>query len=122
MITGKLNLAALTHVKQNIKSSKTGQSVKCLVIPIEGNKLFEGKEGAVYLDIVAFPMKEPKDYGTHIIKQSFSKDVREGMSEEEKTSQPILGNLKADGGGQRQEANNDAGGGKEFEEGDDLPF
>jgi len=76
----------------------TGQTglVECLVIPIEVNKLFKGDKG-IYLNIVGFeidPAKRKEGIkDTHIIKQSFSKDVREAMSEDELRSLPILGNL-----------------------------
>ena len=119
MITGKLNLAALKHVVFEQKG-KSGM-VKGIFIPIEANTLFEGKEGAVYLDLVAFEMKEKKDYATHIVKQNFSKEVREKMSDEEKSAQPILGNLNADSGAPR-EANNNPEPGAVFTPEKDLPF
>jgi len=121
MNTGKINLAGLQHVIQT-KKGKSGD-VKCLVIPIEQNHLFHSdNSGAVYLDIIAFEMKEAKDYGTHIVKQSLPKDVREAMSEEDKKKQPILGNLLIDGSGgiPSAQSNNAAEG--VLSENDDLPF
>lgn len=117
MITGKLNLAALTHVK-----FKSDKGADCILIPIKENNLFFSEKGAVYIDIIAFDMKEPKDYATHIVKQSFSKEVRETMTESEKNNQPILGNLKTLSG--ISEASNDVGEGKIFdaESKDGLPF
>jgi hypothetical protein len=94
-ISGKLNLLNLHGVVKMIK----GQSgmVECLVIPLEINSLFKGEKG-IYLDIIAFevdPAKrnaESKD--THLIKQSFPKDIRDLMSEEDLKKLPILGNLQ----------------------------
>ena len=106
MITQKLNLAALKHVKMEMPG-ESGK-VKGLFIPISANQLFEGKDGAVYLDLIAFEMKEPKDTATHIIKQSFSKDVRDKMTEDEKKALPILGNAKIGGSASSTPSNNAA--------------
>lgn len=120
MDTGKLNLAALHHVVQKQKG-KTG-TFECLVIPIEKNNLFKSdKTGAVYLDLIAFGLKEPKDYQTHLVKQSLPKEVREAMSDEEKKAQPIIGNLNMKGEGGFTEANNNAAN-EVLDAGDDLPF
>ena len=94
-ISGKLNLLQLHAVRKMI-TGKLG-AVECLVIPIEKNKLFVGEKG-IYLDLIAFeidPAKrnaESKD--THLVKQSFSKEAREVMGEDELKSLPILGNLQ----------------------------
>jgi len=94
-ISGKLNLLQLHAVRKMI-TGKLG-AVECLVIPIEKNKLFVGEKG-IYLDLIAFeidPAKrnaESKD--THLVKQSFSKEAREEMGEDELKSLPILGNLQ----------------------------
>ena len=121
MIGGKLNLAQLKHVVQK-KKSKSGE-IECLVIPIDSNHLFKGKDGNVYLDIVAFEIKEPKFDDTHVIKQSLPKEVREKMSEEEKHAMPIFGGLNTNlGSGSSQTPNNAAPDGATLDEDDDLPF
>jgi hypothetical protein len=119
MITGSLNLSALKHVIMETKG-KSGQ-VKGVFIPLEANDLQQHENGNVYINVVAFEMKEPKDYATHIVKQSFPKEKRESMSKEEKDAQPILGNLKTTAPNSG-DANNNAGGGQTFMEDDDLPF
>ena len=120
MITGKLNLAALIHVKMEV-NGKQGKTAG-IFLPIKNNSLFEGKEGAVYLDIVGFEYKEPKDFATHMIKQSFSKEALGKMSDEEKKALPILGNVKVGDGGHK-DAVNDAEPGKVFDPTiDNLPF
>jgi hypothetical protein len=93
MITGKLNLLNLHAVKRFEKG--VAGPVECLIIPIEKNKLFVGEKG-VYLDIVAFEIKDKKDDSKddYLIKQSFSKDERAKMSEEQLRSVPILGSLR----------------------------
>lgn len=118
IIFGDINLAAFKHVKMKTKG-KNGE-VKGIFIPFDANRLKEHKKGGVYFNIVAFQLKEPTDYGTHILKQSFTKEQREKMSEEDVKEQPIFGNLNVDN--TPSETNNDAGGGKEFTESDDLPF
>ncbi len=117
-ISGKINLAQLHHVVQT-KKGKSGD-VECLVIPIKANHLFKSEKGHVYLDLIAFDVKEPKD-DTHIVKQSFPTEVREARTEEENKAQPILGNLNANFGGGSAEPQN-AAPGVTMAEDDDLPF
>jgi hypothetical protein len=122
MITGKLNLAKLVHVVQ-LKKNKEGKEIECLVIPIEANHLFKGKDGNVYLDMVAFDLKKVNETtgDTHLVKQSLPKDVRESMTEEQKNNTPIIGNLKV-GGSAQSETPNNAAPGVTLKEDDDLPF
>lgn len=102
----------------------TGQSgtIECLVIPIEKNRLFRGDKG-IYLDIVGFEIDPAKrnanSKDTHILKQSFSKEVREAMSEDELRSLPILGNLQVwDGTSSSEPVSSSV----TQAENDDLPF
>jgi hypothetical protein len=92
-ISGKINLLQLHAVRKMIN----GQAglVECLVIPIEKNRLFIGDKG-VYLDLIAFEIEKPKtdSKDTHLVKQSFSKEVRESIGEDELKKMPILGNLQ----------------------------
>jgi hypothetical protein len=116
-ISGKINLMYLKTAIRNMKG-KDGY-VECLVIPIEANKLFKGEKG-VYLDLIAFE-KEKKGDGkdTHLIKQSFSKDDRALMSDEEIKSFPILGNLQVWDGVTESTPTSSMNVGNED---DDLPF
>lgn len=75
------------------------ETKRCLVVPIEDNHLFEsvnedGSPKAVYLDLNAFALREPKYEQTHIVKQSLPKDVRESMTKEQLDAMPILGGMK----------------------------
>lgn len=118
-ISGKINLAVLPHVVLE-KKGQTGM-IEGIFIPFKNANLFKGENGAVYLDVIAFEMKEPKEYGTHIVKQSMPKAVREAMSKEEQEQVPILGNLNTRFGGSAV-SNNAAPGGENVGEDDDLPF
>lgn len=91
-ISGKINLMQLFAVRKMING--VAGLTECLVIPIEKNKLVIGEKG-VYLDLIAFEIEKPKEGSkdTHLVKQSFNKDVREAMSEDELKKLPILGNL-----------------------------
>ena len=94
-ISGKINLLQLFAVRKMIN----GQAglTECLVIPIEKNKLFIGDKG-IYMDLIAFeidPTKITADRkDTHLVKQSFSKEVRDAMTEEDLKKLPILGGLQ----------------------------
>lgn len=128
MITGKLNLAALTHVEMEME----GQNGKVLgmFIPYDVNHVFKAeKSGARNIDIVAFDLKEPQTNkdgrvsATHMVKQSLPKDVREAMSDEEKRLQPIFGNLNtSQGSGATTDASVNPTPDKTFTPKDKLPF
>lgn len=91
-ISETLNLMQLHAVRKMI-AGQLGP-VDCIVIPIEKNKLFVGEKG-IYLNMICFGFtpKEVGDKRTHIVKQSFSKEIREAMTEEELKKLPILGDL-----------------------------
>ena len=94
--------------------------VECIVIPIQKNKLFVGEKG-VYLDLIAFEItnKKSESKDTHLLKQSFSKEVREAMSEQELKDLPILGGLQVwDGQAEAEPVSTMA----VQDEKDDLPF
>lgn len=118
-ISTKLNLAGLKHTRMNMKG-KSGM-IDCLIIPIEANRLFKGEKG-LYLDLTHIEIKDrskqvegQKD--THLIKQSFTKDTYEGMTDEEKRSYPILGNSIV-----WSQNSNEPNLAAPIEETDDLPF
>ena len=119
MITLKINLLELKCSVVKMKS-KTGEK-ECVVITIDMNNLFRGEKG-IYLDMIAFDIKNKKNDSkdTHLIKQSFSKEYREMLSEEELKAIPILGNLAVLSGGitERDPVSNTSA----IDEGDGLPF
>ena len=119
-ISVKINLAALKNAA--IITSGKNKDVDCILIPIEQNHLFRGKENAVYLDVIGFETAPEKRKGkdTHMAKQSLSKEVQDAMTEEEKKNMPILGNFidwDQSGGVERVEI-----GAKPVEDLSDLPF
>lgn len=117
MITLKINMLEL---KCSVKTmnSKSGP-MDCLVIPISLNNLYTGEKG-IYLDMIAFEMKNPKEgQGTHLVKQSLPKEVRDKMTEDEVKAIPILGNMRiTDSFQQKDPVSNPTPQG----ETDDLPF
>ena len=90
MITGSINLRQL----KSKLAEKDGK--KYVVIPVEENKLFLSEKGGVYMNLVAFEIKNPsgESKDTHIVKQSFTKEERQAMSDEQARSYPIIGNLR----------------------------
>lgn len=115
--SAKLNLLQLNAVVKNLK----GQSgeVKCLVIPINQNSLFEGEKG-IYLDIQGFEIKQKREGSkdTHLIKQSFPKEVYDKLTDEQKKELPILGNAIFWDGGNQETTSSTA----VLSDEDDLPF
>lgn len=90
----KITLTSLNHVIKTMKG-KSGNETRCLIIPIKNNNLFESDKGNIYLDLIAFPLKNSNEYGdTHLLKQSLSKEIRESLTDEEKNKLPIFGNVK----------------------------
>lgn len=88
----KIDLAKLSGVAVTDLQGQNGL-VRCVVIPVAANHIFEGQKG-IYLDLCAFEMKNPQYEATHTIKQSLPKSVRESMTEEQRKSLPIVGDLK----------------------------
>lgn len=121
-ISIKLNLAALKAVRRTEKG--TSGPVDCLIIPIENNYLFKGKEGALYLDLTAFELKEKKEdrKDTHLIKQSFPTEVFKAMTDEQKKATPILGNATVWSGERSPNGSSAPQGAPVIGELDDLPF
>ena len=63
--------------------------IKIDVTKIDKARLFEGKNGAKYLDLVCIPSPTGKFGDTHFITQSCSKEERQSG-----TKMPIIGNAK----------------------------
>ena len=67
----------------------------CVIIPVEKNGIFCAQSGAAYLDLAAIELRQQGKFGgTHLVKRSLRKDERDRMTEEERNSLPILGDLK----------------------------
>ncbi len=89
----KIDLAKLNKVAAVNLTGRSGQTVKCVVIPIEDNDIFVSEKGGIYLDISAIAMKEERYGQTHLLKRSIPSDKYKAMSEEERNSLPIIGAL-----------------------------
>lgn len=117
-ISSSINLAGLNH-QLMVKGEE-----EYIIIPLKKNKLTKGKKGGVYLNLIGFPFenKNADSKDTHLVKQSFSKEEREKMTEEEQKAYPLLGNHSVWGQSEPTEAVNtitpETGG---IAEGD-LPF
>lgn len=89
-----LNLLKLKNTAViDIKSNKTGEVKKCLIIPVVDNDLYQSERG-VYIGLNAYEANNLKDEKTHLVKQNHSKEVREKMSEDDRANLPILGDAK----------------------------
>ena len=92
--TGKVNLLKFQNAfAANVKGKNATK--RCICIPIEDNHFYVG-EKSVYFDFICREISEEKrkDNLTHVIAPSLPKEVYEAMSDEERKSVPILGNLK----------------------------
>lgn len=119
-ISIKINLRQLKSTVRTMKG--TSGPIECLIIPIDQNFLVKGEKG-VYLDMQAYELKEKKAdrKDTHLIKQSFPKEVFDAMSDDDKKVTPIIGNLVVWGFSEPAPVNVEI---SETEEGSDgdLPF
>jgi hypothetical protein len=87
-----LNLKALKNTLIVTVPGKTATK-QCVAIPITDNDLFVGEKG-IYINLSAWESSNLRDGKTHLVKQSFSKKVRETMTDEERKAIPILGDVK----------------------------
>lgn len=92
-ITLKLNLTQFKSVIKPMPNA-SGKLIDCVVLPIEVNHFFRGEKG-VYVDLIAFELKNKKEgmKDTHSLKQSFSKEYLESLTQDEKNALPFLGGL-----------------------------
>ena len=123
---GKLNLLKLKRAGIMQIQGRTGV-LRCLVIPVEDNNIFvttdeNNHPKAVYIDLTAWELKNPKYDETHMIKQSLPKEVREKMTDEEKKAIPILGGLKPVIFESQNAASSCAAPIAQTQNSDDLPF
>ena len=94
-----LNLLKLKNACIITVKGKT-ESKKGVFIPIQENDLYVAmdeslKPKGVHLGLSSWELKQKGQYGdTHLLKQSFSIEFRELMSEDELKNTPILGNMK----------------------------
>lgn len=85
----KINLTRIPGVVFSKLTGKTGQKKDCIIIPVEDCHLFVGEKG-VYLDLAAYEFKEQKYSDSHMVKQSFSKEIIEEIKSIALTVNPNL--------------------------------
>lgn len=127
--SGSIALSKLKHVLMERKG-KSGM-VKGIFIPIEANKLVEGKDnnGAVYMNINGKLVSEEDNYGNNgfiSYRPNMGKkwsELTEAEKEASKELSPILGNIKVWGnGGGGADDNSGAASNSTLSDDDDLPF
>src|SRR5690606_13608000 len=124
--SGSLALSKLKHVILE-KKGKSG-TIKGIFIPLEANKLTEGKEGAVYLGIRGVIKDEKDQYdnnGWVAANPNMGKkwgDLNDAEKEEAKSLSPIIGNVKVWGGESVGSDNSGAESSNVLDETDTLPF
>lgn len=124
--SGSLALSKLKHVILE-KKGETG-IVKGIFIPLEANKLTEGKEGAVYLGIRGVIKDEKDQYdnnGWIAANPNMGKkwgELSDAEKEEAKTLSPIIGNVKVWGGSGESNDNSGAASADVLSDTDSLPF
>lgn len=108
----KLDLSKFNGFGKVTLTGKSGQAKRCIVIPIEGNSVFEGEKGT-YIDLVCFETPN-SEYGSHMVTLSKTKEEQEHEKQTgERVRKPIVGNLKpfgnqaAKGGGEEYSVPND---------------
>jgi hypothetical protein len=117
-----LRLTALKNAGKARLTNQRGEAVDCLIIPIKDNHLYESERGDIFLTVTAWENDKLKDGKTHLIKQSFNKEVREKMTEEERKTIPILGDMKPVGQEKRELPSYSAGQSVVPQNDGDLPF
>lgn len=125
--TGSLALSKLKHVIME-KKGKSGV-VKGIFIPIDANKLTEGKEGAVYLGIRGVLKDEKDQYennGFVAVSPNMGKkwsELSEDQKEQSKALSPIIGNVRVwDNAGTSSNDNAGAASAQVLSEEEELPF
>lgn len=89
----KLDLSKFEGFGKVTLTGKSGQAKRCIVIPIEGNSVFEGEKGT-YIDLVCFETPN-SDFGSHMVTLSKTKEEQEREKQTGKRiRKPIVGNLK----------------------------
>lgn len=128
-ISIRLNLKQLKHVEREMQG-QNGKKIKCLIIPIEENLIYQGEKGA-YLNLIAIEIKDRSKFSadqkdTHLVKQDIPKEKYDAMNDDERKAMPILGNAIL--WGRQEPAPNESAEisnsavDSYLEEKDDLPF
>lgn len=67
---------------------------RCLIIPVDDNpNIYLGEKGC-YLNFTAVEVQNSQYGDTHMIKGDIPKEAYDRMTEDERTAQPIFGNVR----------------------------
>lgn len=89
-----VQLTRLDGVGRVLLKGKDGKKIDCLAIPIERNYLSVSQTNEVYLNAIAWGNDSLKNSQTHLLKQSYPKEIADKMTIEQKRAVPIIGNVK----------------------------
>lgn len=131
-LSGSIAITKLKHVRMNGKG-KGGRVIPGIFIPIEANKLVEGKPGedgttAIYIPVrIIYKTEQDKNGQNGFIAKSVSTDeYKAAKTDEEKEAlkefQPILGNVKEFNNDSSPQDTAGAASSQVFDPEDDLPF
>lgn len=95
---------------------------KCICIPVDDNPaIFVGEKG-VYLNLTAVEVENPQFKDTHCLRGNIPREIYDKMTDEQRRSFPILGNMRPIVAKQQEASGtvdmNDAA----AQNDDDLPF
>jgi hypothetical protein len=113
LLKAKIDLAKIHGAKVLRKDGRT-------FIEVTACQLFEGKNGALYLDAALFPTPNDQFGNSHRITQDLPRPIRDAGTERG----PILGNAKAKAYGQGSQTPRDTPppASAPPDDGDDVPF
>jgi hypothetical protein len=117
----RIDLLKLNGAFMRNMTGKTATK-RCLIIPVDDNpSVFLGEKGC-YLNMVAYETDNQQYGDTHFVRGDLPKELRERMTDEQRKTVPILGNMRPIKPQQMQvqgSVNMDAPGDQQQ---DDLPF
>ena len=117
----KLDLQKLQNAFLRKFTGRTATKT-CICIPIEDNpSLFLGDKGC-YLNLTANEQENSQYGDTHYVKGDIPKEQYEKMTEEQRRSYPILGNMRPIQPRQQQVTQTVDMSAQEGQQQDDLPF
>lgn len=118
----KVDLLKLQGTCMRNLTGRSGQSKRCIIIPVDDNpSMYLGEKGC-YLSLSAFETQNNQFGDTHLVKPDIPKELREQMTEDQKNAIPILGNMRPMGPQQMQVSGNVDINAPEGQKQDDLPF
>lgn len=117
----RVNLQNLQNAFLRKFAGKTATKT-CICLPIEDNpSLFLGEKGC-YLNLTAYAQENPQYGNSHFVRGDIPRELYEQMTEEQRKSFAILGNMKPILPKQQQVSATTSMDSPEDQPQDDLPF